>query len=136
VVQPLLVIHHAHQRTFPRRLRQQAQHGQADQEPVRCRAGAEAEHGQQRITLRTRKRLSVIQHRRAQLMQPGERQLHFRLHARGPDDPAPRGPPGQVVKQSGLAHARLTAHHQGPALADLHVSHEPVEDATFAEAAR
>ena len=34
-VQPLLVIHDAHQRAFPRRLGQQAQHGQAHQEPVR-----------------------------------------------------------------------------------------------------
>ena len=34
VVQPLLVIHHAHERPFSRRLGQQAQHGQANQEPV------------------------------------------------------------------------------------------------------
>jgi hypothetical protein len=53
-VQPLLVIHDAHQRAFPRRLRQQAQHGQADQKPVRRRAGAEAERGPQRLTLRNR----------------------------------------------------------------------------------
>ena len=49
VVQPLLVIHHADQRAFPRRLRQQAQHGQAHQEQVRDWAGAEAERGPQRL---------------------------------------------------------------------------------------
>ena len=78
----------------------------------------------------------MIQHRRAQLMQPREGELHFRLYARRPHYQAPRGPPGQVVKQRGLAHARLTAHHQGPALTGLHASDEPVKHATFAEPAR
>ena len=48
-------------------------------------------------------------------MQPGERQLHLRLHARRPRHPAPRRAPGQVVHQRGLAHPRLTADHQHPA---------------------
>ena len=78
----------------------------------------------------------MIQHRRAQLMQPREGQLHFRLHSRGPRYQAPRGPPGQVVKQHGLAYAGLTAHHQGPALTGPHASNEPVKYATFAEPAR
>ena len=136
MVQPLLVIHHADQRAFRRRLGQQAQHGQADQEPVRDRAGAEAERGQQRFALRNRKRLSVVEHRRAQLMQCREGQLHFRLHARCPRYPASRGPPGQVVQQNGLAHAGLTAHHQGPALTGPHADNEPVKYATFPEPVR
>jgi hypothetical protein len=78
----------------------------------------------------------MIEHRRAQLMQPRERQLHFRLHSRGPRYQAPRGPLGQVVQQSGLAHAGLTADHQGPALTGPHVSNEPVKYATFVEPAR
>jgi hypothetical protein len=78
----------------------------------------------------------MIQHRRAQLMQPREGQLHFRLDARRPPDQASRGPPGQVVKQSGLAHAGLTSHHQGLALTGPHASHEPVKYLTFAEPAR
>ena len=78
----------------------------------------------------------MIQHRGAQLMQRRERQLHLRLHAHGPRDQAPRGPPGQVVKQRGLAHAGLTAQHQGPALTGPHVSDEPVKYVTFAESAR
>ena len=51
----------------------------------------------------------MIQHRRAQLMQPREGQLHFRLHSRGPCYQASRGPVGQLVKQGSLAHAGLTA---------------------------
>ena len=73
----------------------------------------------------------MIQHRRAQLMQPGEGQLHFRLHARRPRYQAPRGSPGQVVQQSGLADAGLTAYHQGPALTGPHASNEPVKHVTF-----
>jgi hypothetical protein len=135
-VQPLLVIHHAYQRTFPGCLGQQADHGQAHQEPVRRQAGAEAERGPQRLALRTRERLGMIQHRRAQLMQPRERQLHFGLHAGGPRDQAPGGPRSQVIKQRSLAHPRLTAHHQRPALTSPHPSHEPVKYVTFAEPAR
>jgi hypothetical protein len=78
----------------------------------------------------------MIQHRRAQLMQPREGQLHLRLHPHGPRYQAPRGPSGQVVEQRGLADARLTAHHQGPALTGPHASNEPVKDATFADPAR
>ena len=51
-VEPLLVIHKADQRPFLSHLRQEAQHGQTNQESVRRRSGTDAEHGLQRITLR------------------------------------------------------------------------------------
>jgi hypothetical protein len=69
-------------------------------------------------------------------MQPREGQLHLRLHSHGPRYQATRGPPGQVVKKRGFAHARLTTHHQGLALTGPHASNEPVKDATFADPAR
>jgi len=47
-------------------------------------------------------------------MQPGEGELDFGLHARRTYHPAAL--PVQLVKQRGLAHARLAAHHQHPAL--------------------
>jgi hypothetical protein len=78
----------------------------------------------------------MIQHRRAQLMQPREGQLHFRLHSHRPRDQAPRGPPGQVVKERGLAYAGLTAQHQSLALTGPYASNKPVKDAAFAEPAR
>ena len=114
-IQPLMVIDDADQRLRRGHLREQAQHGQPDQEPVRRRPGADPEHGPQRIALRTGQVPGVIQHRPAQLMQPGEGQLHLRLHARRARHPAPLlgGLSGQVVEQDGLAHARLTADHQG-----------------------
>jgi hypothetical protein len=93
-IQPLLVIYQADQRPLPGYLRQQAQDGQAHQEPVRRRAGAEAERGLQRIPLRRWQTGQPLQHRRTQLMQPGERQLHLRLNARGPCYLAARRMPG------------------------------------------
>jgi hypothetical protein len=74
----------------------------------------------------------MIQHRSAQLVQPGEGQVHFGLHPCCPRYQAPRGPLGQVLKQHGLARAGLTAHHQGLPLAGPHASDEPVKYATFA----
>jgi len=115
-IEPLLVIHQADQRLLPCHLRQQAQHGQADQEPVRRRPRTQAECGPERITLRNRQTLQAIQHRRAQLMQPGERELHLRLDTHCTLNTAARRPPGQVLQQRSLAHTRLADHHQCPAL--------------------
>jgi len=81
LIEPLLVVDQADQRLFPGHLRQQAQHGQPDHEPVRRRPGGLAEGGPQRVPLRRRQVPGAAQHRRAQLMQAGEGQLHFRLHA-------------------------------------------------------
>ena len=56
------------------------------------------------------------QHWPAQQMQPGERKLHFVLHAHHPKHPATAGPLGQVLQQRRLAHARLAMEYQGTAL--------------------
>ena len=129
-VQPLLVIHQADQRLLPGRLRQQAEHGQAHQEPVRRRSRAEAERGPQRLPLRLGQAIQPVQHRRAQLMQAGEGQLHLRLDAQRAHHPAARRLPGQVVQQRGLAHARLAADHQHPALTGPDGLDEPAERAS------
>ena len=135
-VEPLLVVHQADQRSFPGHVGQQAQHGQADQEPVRRRAGPYAERDPQRITLRNRQPFGIIQHRRAHLLQPGERQLHLRLDAGGTHHPAVRRLPGDVVQQRRLAHARLADHHQRPALTRPDGIDQPVQHAAFAAPAR
>jgi len=44
--------------------------------------------------------VEVIKHRRAQLVQPGERELHLRLHPGGAHHPAPRRGPEQVSTSS------------------------------------
>jgi len=128
----MLVIDQADQRLLPGRVGQQAQHGQADQEPVRGGPGAQAERCLQRRTLRTRQPVQVIQKRLAQLLQPGERQLHLGLHARGTDHPAARGVPGHVVQQRRLAHPRLARQNQRPALARPDRTDQPVKETEFA----
>ena len=135
VIEPVLVIDQADQRLLPGCTGQQAQHGQADQEPVRGGPGAEAEHGLQRLTLRTRQPVQVIQKRLAQLLQPGERQLHLGLDACGTDHPAARRVPGNVVQQRALAHSRFAGQHQRLALARPDRADQPAEEAELVESA-
>ena len=130
-VEPLLVIDDAHKRPVPGHLGQQAQGGQTDQEPVRCRARAEAECGPQRVTLRRRQTLQAVQHRRAQLVQDGERQLHLRLDAPRVRYPAARRLPGEVLQQRGLAHPRLAVHYESAAFTRTHSRHQPTEHVAF-----
>ena len=65
--------------------------------PTRKRSGggpaAQPERDRQRVALRRREPLQPVEHRRAQLVQRGERQLHLGLDARRPHDPAARGAP-------------------------------------------
>ena len=133
LIDPLRVIDQTDQGTFPGTRRQQAEHGQPDQEPVRWRPGGHAERGLQRVLLRRRNPAEVRQHRRAQLMKPGERELHLRLHPGHPRYPAPVRLPGHVVQQQGLAHPRVTAHHQGAALTSSDRQDEPVERIAFSD---
>ena len=77
MIKPLRVVDDAQQRPLVGQLGEQAQHGQADQEPVRRGAGAEPEHDLERVTLRRRKARQPTQQRAAQLMQAGEGQLHL-----------------------------------------------------------
>ena len=92
LVEPLLVVDQADQRMFAGRPGHQAEHGQAYEEPVRRRPRGQAERGPQRVALWRRQLLRPIQQRRAQLMQPGEGQLHLRLHAHRAHHLAPRLP--------------------------------------------
>ncbi len=90
LVQPLLVIHQADQRVLVGDLGQQAQRGQPDQEPVRRRARPRPNAVRSACTLGSRQALEAVQHRRAQLVQPGEGELHLRLDTDGARHPAAR----------------------------------------------
>ena len=115
-VQPVLVVDDADQRVFAGRLGEQAEHGQADQEPVRRRPGAEPERGTQRLVLRGRQAPGPAQQRGAQLVQAGEGQLHLRLHARppGPRGTPPRARPGTPAGRSCPPPARRAPPGPGP----------------------
>ena len=104
----------------------------ADQEPVRRRPGTDAERGPERLTLRARQALQVIQHRRTQLMHRREGELHLGLDSGCPRHPASRRVPGQVIQQRRLARTFLAAQHQHPALTRADRLDQPVENGAFA----
>ena len=140
VIEPLFVVDHADQRPLRGHLGQQAEHGEPDQEPVRRRPRAHPERGQQRIVLRLRQPIDVVQERRTELVQPGEGQLHLRLDTRRVRNPETLGAVEQILHQRGLAHTRIAAHHQRPALPGPDGLEEPVEhlalDATVRQPCR
>jgi hypothetical protein len=135
MIEPLPVVDQADQRLPFSDGGHQTQHGQAHQKPVRRGPGTPAERGPQSFPLRHRHRLQPIQHRRAQLMQPSEGQLHLRLDTGGPLDAAARRAPAQVLQQRRLAHPRLAMHHQRPAPAGVDSFHQPVKNLALGVAA-
>src|ERR1700735_2145354 len=68
-------------------------------------------------------------------MQPGEGQLHLRLHANRAQYLTARRLSGQVFQQCGLAHPRLTVHHQYPALFRPNGHQQPIEHLAFGTSA-
>jgi hypothetical protein len=115
-VEPLGVVHQADERARFGGLCQQAEDRERQEKALRWLATLQSERHAQRILLRLRQRAELAEHRRAQLMQPGEGELHLRLHTRGSCDPASRRPVGRVFQQRRLADARLATHDQHRAL--------------------
>ena len=134
-IQPLRVIHHANERAICCGLRQQAQHSQADQEPVRHRAIVQPKGDPKRLTLRRRQPFKLIENGRAQLVQRRERELHLRLDSRDADDPGICSLPCQVLQQRRLTHPRLAADHQATALTSAQSLEEGIQFAALRGAA-
>jgi hypothetical protein len=107
-VEPLHVVDEAHERLRLGRAGQQAQDGQGDDEAIRCSAVLHPERDAQRVLLRAGQGLEAVEHGRAQLMQPGEGELHLGLDPSDPGDTALRGLLGDVRQQRRLAHPGLT----------------------------
>ena len=131
-IQPLRIVHDADERALPGHLRQQAQDGQADREAIRSVPAPQAERGPERVVLRLGQPLEPVEERRAQLMQPGEGEVHLRLHARRLRHPAAPGVLSQVVKQCGHACPCLAAHDQRPAVPRPDAGHQLVQRLTLA----
>ena len=126
-VEPLGVVDEAQQRPLRGHLGQQAERGQRDEEAVGRGAGRQAERDAQGGLLGLGKRVEPAEHRRAELMQPRERQLHLGLDPGDPRDAEARRLPRAVVQERRLADARLAAEDQHRALAAAHVLQQPVE---------
>ena len=68
--------------------------------PCRARSGVERWNWRQGVPLGHGQLVEAVQHRRAQQVQPGEGQLHLRLHARHTHHLAVRGVQDQVVQST------------------------------------
>jgi hypothetical protein len=64
--------------------------------------------------------VDLIRERRAELMQPRIGELHLGLHARRANDPKIGRATGETVEQRCLAHPRLAAEDQHPAVPSSH----------------
>jgi hypothetical protein len=127
-IEPLHIVDQTHERLHLGRLGEQGEDRQGHEEAVRGVAVLQPERRAQGIALRTGQSVESVEHRRAQLVKPGERELHLRLDARDPGDATLRGPLGDVVQQRRLADPRLTAQQQhcavaGPDALQLAVQH-------------
>ena len=130
-VEPLGVIHQADEWPLGRHLGEETEEREANQEPVRHRAGADAEGDLKCLTLWCRQSLQVVEHRRAQLVERREREFHLGLDPGDRHDPAVGGPIGEVVQEGALAHARVPMDHESAALPTAQRVEEAVERAFF-----
>jgi hypothetical protein len=127
LIEPLRVVDQAHQRSLRVGLGQQSEQGESEDEPVWRRAGADPGRDPHRVLLRLGQAVQPIQHRRRQLMQPGERQFHLGLDRDDARHPAPGRLRAQVLKQRRLAGARAAPHNQGAALSGANSLEQRVE---------
>jgi hypothetical protein len=122
------VVDEARQRALARHLGEQAERGERDQEAVGRRTRGEPERHAQRGLLRLVERVQPVEHRRAQLVQPRERELHLGLDSRDARDPEAGGLLGAVLQQGGLADARLAVQHEHAAVAAADALQQLVEE--------
>ena len=135
LIEPLGVVDEADQGALLGGVRQQAECGEPDEEGVGCLPLQETEHNAERLALRWGEPTEVIQERSAQLVEPGERELHLGLDAGGACDAALGCAACQVLQQRGLAYPGFAAEDEYSALASADARHELVERPALAAAA-
>ena len=123
------------QRMLLRRVREQAEHGEPDEESIGLRARAQAERGRQRVALWRRQPLPTVQQSHAQLMQAGERELHLPLRPNRAQDPAALGAVRGVIQQGRFSYSRLAAQHQHAAPPRVRFCQQLIERRTLGPAA-
>jgi len=131
-VEPLRVVDDTEDRPLRRQLRHQAQPGQADQQPIRGRAGHEPEGDPQSVPLRLRQRVQPDQAGGAELVEGRERKLPLGLVAHRPQHLEPLGRADGVLQQRRLANARLTVDHECSAVAAARPDQQSVEHLALA----
>jgi hypothetical protein len=126
-VEPVGVFDQAHERARLGRFGEQAEHRQGHEKAVRRVALLQPEGHAQRVLLGSRQIAHPVQQRRAQVMQPRERQLHLGLHAGGARHAALGRLLGEILEQDGLADPGLAPQHQHRALAHAHALQQAVQ---------
>ncbi len=111
-VDPLRIVEDAEKGRRLSHLREEAEHGETDEEPIRGLAGARPERRAERLLLGFRKVGDAVQERSAQLMEHRIRELDLRLHARRPGDDEAVRTLNEVTEQGGLADSCLAPKHQ------------------------
>ena len=118
--------------SFVGHIGQQAQDRQADEEAIRRAPALQAECRAEGVALRRGKPLEPVQHRRAELMQPGVRELHLGLDARRQRDTTARRAFEQVLQQRGLPDPGLAAQDQHRACARAQLLQQPIQHPALA----
>ena len=126
-IKPLSIVDNTDQRLFLGSLGYQAEDGQADEKSVRGIPSAQAEGFGERIALWRRNAIEEVEHRCAELMQSGERQLHFPLDTGNAGDAASRRLLQDVFEQRGLADPGLSPDDQDAALTRPNAGHQSIE---------
>ena len=135
LVEPLRIVDRTQKRLLLGRIREQAERRQADDEAIRRLAVAEPERHTQSLALGRGQSVEPTEHRRAELVQAGKRELDLRLNSDRPQQPQVRRRIDRVVQQRGLADARLSAHHEGAALPRARRAKQPAESGALRVAA-
>ncbi len=131
-IEPVRVVDDAQQRAAVCGAGEQIQDRESDEEPVGRGAGAQSERGPGRVALRLGQLPDAIEHRRTELVQTGERQLHLTLDTRGFRDREALRRVDEILQERGLADARFAAQHEHPALPVTRRLEERVKRLTFA----
>ncbi len=133
-VEPLRVVDTHNQRPLARHLGEQAEDRQPDQEAILGRTGRQPERDFERIALRRGQVLAAVEQRRAQLVQPRERELHLGVDPGRPRDPERVRALDGVVEQRRLPDARVAAHHENAAAPVTKAGEEAIDRLTLVPA--
>ena len=126
-IKPLCVVDQTYERPVLRRLGQQPEDGQSDQERVRRRRRPESKRDAKRFLLGLREAVHQFEERRAQLLSCRKWKLHLGLDPERPGDPKLMPDLDHVLEQRGLANTRFAMHHQHTTAPAERAIQEPVE---------
>jgi hypothetical protein len=130
-IEPLCVIHEAHQGTILADVGQQAEDGHPDEKAIRRRPRFQSECCRECVMLGRGQATEVVEKRGAQLVEAAEGELHLGFDARGPRNQAVRRAVLDVVKEGGLADAGFASQHKRRAPAAPQLGQQVAEYSAF-----